>query len=272
MNFSEIFSIIKKVIDISVVWLAIYYILKNIKKNVKFTFLFKGIILIIVIKIISDWLNLVTVGILFEYIITWVPLALVVIFQPELRAVLEQIGRSQFLGKHKTLTVGEREKLINELGTALETCKKSKIGALIVIERDDSLEEYIERSKVIDAEISSDLLVTIFFPNCPLHDGGVIIRGNKVASAGAVFPTTAGLKFSKRLGTRHRAAIGISEETDCISILVSEETGRISVAVGGELNYNLTVDEAKEIILDDLKPKTTFIEEAEEEINEEDSE
>ena len=105
------------------------------------------------------------------------------------------------------------------------------------------------------ADISNELLDAIFFPDNPLHDGGVIIQGDKVTCAGAVFPTTVEMKFSKRLGTRHRAAIGISEESDAIAIIVSEETGRISIAINGDLNYNLSLDEAKMLILDELKPK-----------------
>ena len=113
---------------------------------------------------------------------------------------------------------------------------------------------------IID-EVSNELLCSIFFPDNPLHDGGVIIQGDKITCAGAVFPTTVDMKFSKRLGTRHRAAIGISEESDSISIIVSEETGRVSVAIGGKLNYNLSIDEVKFLILDELMPKSeTFVE------------
>ena len=153
------------------------------------------------------------------------------------------------------LTISERERIVYEIGLSLEYLKKHRIGALIVIERDTSLSEYIERSKKLYADISNELLDAIFFPDNPLHDGGVIIQGDKVACAGAVFPTTVEMKFSKRLGTRHRAAIGISEESDAIAIIVSEETGRISIAINGDLNYNLSLDEAKMLILDELKPK-----------------
>ena len=142
--------------------------------------------------------------------------------------------------------------------------KRSRIGALIVIERDNSLGEYIEKSKKIYADISSELLISIFFPNNPLHDGGVIIQGDKITSAGAVFPTSDNLKISKRLGTRHRAALGISEETDCISLIVSEETGRLSLAINGELHYNLTIDDLKMMLLDELRPKKTLLDDDEE--------
>ena len=144
----------------------------------------------------------------------------------------------------------------------------------MVFERDNSLTEYIQKSKKIYADISSDLLISIFFPNNPLHDGGVIIQGDKITSAGAVFPTSDNLKISKRLGTRHRAALGISETGDCIALVVSEETGRLSIAMNGELNYNLTLDEVKMILLEELRPKRSLIldeEEGEEETDEEDN-
>lgn len=257
MTFDNILTIIKNIIDICLVWAGMFFILKSIKNNVKFTMLFKGIIIIVVIKLVSDLSDLTTIGLLLEYVIMWGPLALIIIFQPEIRSVLEQLGRSQLLGRHKVLTISERERIVYEMGVALDYLKKHRIGALIVIERDNSLSEYIERSKKLYADISNELLVAIFFPDNPLHDGGVIIQGDKITSAGAVFPTTVEMKFSKRLGTRHRAAIGISEESDAIAIIVSEETGRISIAINGDLNYNLSVEEAKMLVLEELKPKKT---------------
>lgn len=271
MTFDNIASIFTKLLDVLLVWLALYYILKNLRKNVKMVLLFKGILIIVLIKVISDIFHLVTIGYLLDYIITWGPLALIVIFQPEIRNVLEHLGRSQLLGRHKVLTVDERERLVYEITGAMETLKKERIGALIIIERDNSLNEYIQKSKKIYADISSDLLVSIFFPNNPLHDGGVIIQGDKITSAGAVFPTSDNLKISKRLGTRHRAALGISETGDCIALVVSEETGRLSIAMNGELNYNLTIDDVKMILLEELRPKKSLILEEEEEVSEEDN-
>mgnify|MGYP000880875080 CR=1 FL=1 len=259
MTLDFIFSTIKKIIDVALVWFVLYYIFKNIRNNVKMSLLFKGILFILIIKVFSDWLGLVTIGLLLEYVIMWGPLALIIIFQPEIRNVLEQIGKTQLLGRHKILTVSEREKLVHEITAAVEYLKKARIGALIVIERDVSLRDYIERAKKIYADISSELIISIFFPNNPLHDGGIIIQGDRVSCAGAVFPTSVEMKIVKRLGTRHRAALGISEETDCISIIVSEETGRVSIATNGELNYNLTIDDFSEILLDELKPKSDII-------------
>lgn len=265
MTFDSIISLFTKLIDVLLVWLVLYYILKNLRRNVKMVLIFKGILILIALKVLSDLLDLVTIGYLLDYVITWGPLALIVIFQPEIRNVLEHLGRSQLLGRHKMLTVDEREKVVYEIVNAMETLKKERIGALMVIKRDNSLTEYIQKSKKIYADISSDLLISIFFPNNPLHDGGVIIQGDKITSAGAVFPTSDNLKISKRLGTRHRAALGISETGDCIALVVSEETGRLSVAMNGELNYNLTLDEVKMILLEELRPKQSILLEYDEE-------
>ena len=259
MTIDSMLSILRAIIDISLVWIIIYTILKNIKNNIKMILLLKGVLVIIVVKLLSDALNLTTIGLFLEYVVMWGPLALIIIFQPEIRNVLEHIGRKQLLGRHKVLTLDEREKLVYEVMSALDYLRKSRIGALIVIERDISLNEYIERSKPIYADISSELLISIFFPRNPLHDGGVIIQGNKITSAGAVFPISINTKISKKIGTRHRAAIGVSEESDAIAVVVSEETGKISIAVGGNLNYNLSLDDARMILIEELKPKKEIL-------------
>ena len=232
-----------------------YIILKNIRNSVKLTLLFKGVIIIIALKIISDVCGFTTVGLLLEYVIMYGPLALIVIFQPEIRNILEQLGRNQLLGRHKVLTVDEREHMVYELVQAMDYMRKQKIGALIVLERDISLGNYIDKAKKIYADLSSDLLVAIFYEGNPLHDEGVIIQGDRISCAGAVFPTSSNPKINKRLGTRHRAAVGVTEETDCISLVVSEETGRLSVAIKGELFYNLSIEDVRMMLIDELKPK-----------------
>lgn len=263
MTLSSMWEITTKIIDIGVVWLAFYYLLKNIKNNTKMILLFKGIVLILIVKLLSDLLNLYTVGIILQYCVEWGPLAIIVIFQPEIRSVLESIGRTQLLGRHKILTIDEREKVVYEIMKAIEYFKKNRIGALIVVEREISLQEYIEPSTKIYADLTSDLLETLFFPNGPLHDGGVIIQGDRITSAGAVFKTSMNPAISKRLGTRHRAALGIAEESDAMALVVSEENGRLSIAIDGELNYNLTLDEFRILLIEGLNPKAEVFYEAE---------
>ena len=265
MTFNAIVDLVRKIIDVLLVWLVLYYVLKSLSKNVKMALLFKGIIFILILKILSDLFNLVTIGFLLDYVIEWGILALIVIFQPEIRNVLEHLGRSQLLGRHKVLTVDERERIVYEIVSTMDSLRKTRTGALIVIERDNSLNDYIQKAKKIYADISSELLMSIFFSNNPLHDGGVIIQGDKITCARAVFPTSENSKIIKRLGTRHRAALGIAEITDCISLIVSEETGRLSMAIGGELHYNLTPDEIKVMLLEELSPKKSLVIEEEEE-------
>lgn len=272
MNLMTIWSIVTKVIDLGIVWLAFYYILKSVKNNIKMVLIVKGVAIILAVKILSDLLNLNTVGVLLEYLVAWGPLAIIVIFQPEIRSVLESLGRTQLLGRHKILTIDEREKVVFEIMKSIEYFKKNRIGALIVIEKEISLQEYIENSTKVYADLSDELLETIFFPNSPMHDGGVIIQGDRITSAGAVFKTSMSPNVSKRLGTRHRAALGIAEESDAIALIVSEETGRISIACNGELNYNLTLDEFRMKLIDELNPKTEVFFEAENDESGEDNE
>lgn len=270
MTTNSIFTMIKTLIDISLVWILIYGVLKNLKNNVKMVMLLKGVLIIIIVKALSDYFNLITIGLILEYILTWGTLALIIIFQPEIRNTLEQLGKKQILTRHRTLTLDEREKVVYEIMNAIDYLRKAKIGGLIVIEREISLNDYIQKSKNISAEISSELLISIFFPRNPLHDGGVIIQGNKITSAGAVFPISLNGKINKKLGTRHRAALGISEESDCIAIVVSEETGKISMAISGILNYNLSLDDARMLLIEELKPKKELL--LDDELDEEQSE
>ena len=188
--------------------------LKNLKNNIKMILIFKGVLIIIILKLLSDYVfKLTTLGYLLEYVKMWGPLALIIIFQPEIRNILEQLGRKQIITNHRTLTMDEREKVVYEITNAVDYLRKARMGGLIVIEREISLNQYIERSKNLYADISSELLISIFFPRNPLHDGGVIIQGDKIACAGAVFPTSNSSKVNKKFGTRHRAALGIVEES-----------------------------------------------------------
>ena len=252
---TDIITIVRKIIDISLVWMIFYFILKNIKNNVKLSLIIKGVIIILAFKVVSDLLGLTTMKVLLEYIIQWGFVSLIIIFQPEIRNILEQLGRNQLLGRHKVLTVDEREHLAYSIVQAMDYMRKERIGALIVLERDISLGNYIDKAKKIYADLTSDLLIAIFYEGNPLHDGGVIIQGDRITCAGAVFPTSSSQKINKRLGTRHRAALGLSEETDAICLVVSEETGRMSVAIKGELYHNLTLDDIRIMLIDELRPK-----------------
>ena len=269
MTLGEIYTIFTKVLDVAILWFIFYYILKYIRKNVKLTLIFKGVLIIVLLKLVSVWLDLNTVGVLLEYVIESVPIAIIVLFQPEIRNVLESIGRSQLLGRHKVLTVDEREKVVYEIMQAVEYMKRNRIGALMVIERDYSLSQYIENANKLYADISSELLISIFFPNNPLHDGAVIIEGDRITCAGSVLPTSMNQSISKRLGTRHRAALGISEVSDAISVVVSEETARVSIAMDGELNYNLTLEDARMMLIEGLQPKKETFFDAESNLPEE---
>ena len=252
---TDIITIVRKIIDISLVWMIFYFILKNIKNNVKLSLIIKGVIIILAFKVVSDLLGLTTMKVLLEYIIQWGFVSLIIIFQPEIRNILEQLGRNQLLGRHKVLTVDEREHLVYSIVQAMDYMRKERIGALIVLERDISLGNYIDKAKKIYADLTSDLLIAIFYEGNPLHDGGVIIQGDRITCAGAVFPTSSSQKINKILGTRHRAALGLSEETDAICLVVSEETGRMSVAIKGELYHNLTLDDIRIMLIDELRPK-----------------
>ena len=259
MVMSDTVTIIKAIIGISFIWILIYTITKGLKDNVKMVFLLKGVIILGIVKILSDWLDLRTTGLILEYVLNWGVIALIIIFQPEIRNALEQLGKKQIITRHRSLTLDEREKVVYEIMNAIDYMRKAKVGGLMVIEREISLHDYIEKSKTIDAEISSDLIVSIFFPRNPLHDGGIIIQGNRITSAGAIFPISLNGKINKKLGTRHRAALGISEESDCIAITISEETGKISIAIGGMLNYNLSIDDVRMILIEELKPKKELL-------------
>ena len=252
MTINSLLTMLKALIDISLVWVLAYAVLKNLKNNVKMVMVLKGVLIVIIVKALSDYFNLLTIGIILEYILTWGALALIIIFQPEIRNALEQLGKKQILTRHRSLTLDEREKVVYEIMNSIDYLRKTKIGGLIVIEREISLNEYIQKSKNLSAEISSELLVSIFFPRNPLHDGGVIIQGSKIASAGAVFPISLNGKINKKLGTRHRAALGISEESDCIAIVVSEETGKISIAKDGTLIVDVKEDALKQILIKNM--------------------
>lgn len=226
---------IMDVLDITVVAFIFYKILGFIRET-RAQQLVKGLIVLVLTFLLSDILHLYTLNWILKGTMTMGVIALVVVFQPELRRGLEYVGRSK-LGKN---TFGQVDKakakeITDEFVKAISSFSETRTGALIVIEREVPLTDIIETGTIVDAEISAQLLGNIFYEGAPLHDGAVIIRGDRVRAAGCVLPLTADKELNKNLGTRHRAGIGITENSDALTLIVSEETGVISVASGGKL-------------------------------------
>lgn len=227
------------ILDIIVVWYFIYKLIMLIR-GTKAVQLFKGIMVIAVIKIVSWYLGLRTVSYIMDQFISWIVIALIVIFQPEIRRGLEHIGRGSLLMRGNNPKLEKENNLIKALDKAIQYMSKRRIGALITIQMNTGLEDYIETGIDLDADVTGELLINIFIPNTPLHDGAVIIREDKIAVAAAYLPLSESNLIPKELGTRHRAAVGISEVTDALTIVVSEETGGVTLTKNNELMRDLT--------------------------------
>lgn len=225
-------STVISVVDILIVSFFIYQIIQIIR-GTKVNELFKGILVIIAIKVASSIFQLHTTEYIIDFVIQWSTIALIVIFQPELRRGLEHLGRSSVFSSKKTINASD--KLIEDIAEACEYMSKRHIGALISLQMQTGLDEYIKTGIKIDSAISRELLINIFIPNTPLHDGAVIISDYKIASAASYLPLSDSPIIPKRFGTRHRAAIGLAEQTDAITLVVSEETGEVSIAHRSDL-------------------------------------
>ena len=237
-------------IDILVVAFVVYKILGFIRQS-RAEQLVKGLLVILGATALSDLLHLYTLNWLVKSSLAVGVIALVVVFQPELRRGLESLGRSNILKtKFSQLDKNKAEDLANKFVDSVDGLSNSRTGALIIIERETALTDICETGTKIDAEISEELIGNIFYEGAPLHDGAVIIRGERMHSAGCVLPLTQNSNLPSSLGTRHRAGIGITEHSDAISIIVSEETGIISVAKDGKLNRFLDKDGLRKILLD----------------------
>ena len=239
LTIQNIWTVFRIVIDIGIMWFAFYYAIKAVRNNSRTIQIFKGIIAIVAINGAAKLLGLQTVTYFTDIFINWGLLACIIIFQPELRGLLEKIGKTNAFSRISSLLSNEREKLVDELYDATVTLSKSKTGALISIEQAQSLQDYIKTGIKVNAEVSKELLCSIFMTTTPLHDGAVIIQGDKVACASAYFPPT-NVNLSSKYGARHRAALGIAEVTDALTIIVSEETSVISIAENGRI---FSVDE-----------------------------
>lgn len=249
---SNIQGTLINLLDILVVWVLVYKLIALVR-GTKAIQLMKGIAVILVIRIVSGWIGLNTVSWLMDQVITYGVIAAIIIFQPEVRRMLEKIGRGSF--QPSKSVADQEEAIINSYDKAIQYMAKRKIGALVTIERTTGLTDYMESGIPLNADITGELLINIFIPNTPLHDGAVIIRDNKIEVACAYLPLSESQKLSKEYGTRHRAALGISEVSDAITFIVSEETGDVSITLNGKILSHLSQDEYLKILREELAGK-----------------
>ncbi|WP_317636599.1 diadenylate cyclase CdaA [Xylocopilactobacillus apicola] len=256
MDLSKFFTLstLTNIIDIIVVWYLFYWLILMIR-GTKATQLLRGIAIIVVLKVISWYFNFKTLNFISDQVINWAVVVLVIIFQPEIRRGLEQIGRGSVFTPANVKDVAIKKR-IDEIDTALQYMATRRIGALITLQGTTGLEEYTETGIQLDALITNGLLINIFIPNTPLHDGAVIIQDDRVAAAAAFLPLSDNPDIPKMFGTRHRAAVGISEVTDALTIVVSEETGAISFTKDGKLITGMTHDEYRKFLFDEMGAKT----------------
>lgn len=246
---------IRDIIDILIVALAFYKLFMLIRET-RAEQLTKGIIALFIFTKISEALELYTVFWILENTMTVGVLAILIVFQPELRRALEYIGRSSILTKSIIEIKGEKlSHVVEEILHAVASLSRQKIGALIVMERETGLSEVVETGTHINGLVSSELLINIFIPNTPLHDGAVIIKEDVIKAAGCFLPLTDNTNLAKNLGTRHRAALGVSEKSDSLAIIVSEETGAISIAENGVISRYIDIQTLRTSLTDMYKPK-----------------
>ncbi|MCQ2555531.1 MAG: diadenylate cyclase CdaA [Clostridia bacterium] len=253
MGFSDFQNILPNIsvtdiLDILLVAFIIYKLLGFIQATRAWQ-LAKGIIFFILATLVSQWLHLYTLHWILSGLTTIGAIALVVLFQPELRRLLENLGGNRLRNFVVGADSSETAHMAKEICNAVTYLSKTRTGALIVIERNTTLDDVVETGTVINAQISDEILENVFYEGAPLHDGAVIIRRNRLHAAGCVLPLTQNKSLPKELGTRHRAGIGMSENSDCYSIIVSEETGIVSVAEGGVIRRKLEPEEIEKEIL-----------------------
>ncbi len=241
-------------LDVLIIWYLVYRLIMLIR-GTKAVQLAKGIVFIFIVRIVAGLLQLHAVTYIVDQIVSWAVIGIIVIFQPEIRRGLERLGRTPIFSGRGESEHAQFVKMVNELDKAIQYMSKRRIGALITIQQDTGLDDYIETGIKLDADISGELLINIFIPNTPLHDGAVIITNNRIAVAAAYLPLSDSSMIPKRLGTRHRAAVGISEVTDAITIVVSEETGGVTITRNGRFLLDLSRDEYLKYLNAQLVPK-----------------
>ncbi|MDA8442498.1 MAG: diadenylate cyclase CdaA [Peptococcaceae bacterium] len=242
------------VVDIAVVSFVLYRLLLLIK-GTRAVQLLKGLAVLLIVSNLANFFNLNTVSWILDQIWKMLFVALPVVFQPELRRALEQIGRGKFFTRN-SISVSRQvhSAVIEEVVKCSQILSKNRIGALIVFSRVTGIQEWAETGIKVDGVVSSEFLINIFIPKAPLHDGAVIIDDDRVAAAGCLLPLSENSSLDKELGTRHRAAIGITEQSDALALVVSEETGTISVALDGKIVRNLDEDSLRKILERELQP------------------
>ncbi len=236
------------ILDVAIIAIAIYKVLQFIQQT-RAVQLLKGVVILLIATVLSDWLKLYTVNWLLDGILKIGAITIIVIFQPEIRRGLQALGRGGFFSRgfvetDKNIT----DQITENMMYALRYFSRNKVGALIVLERSTVLGDVIESGTKINSEITKEILMNIFYVGAPLHDGAVIIRGDKVAAAGCVLPLTSNNNISSELGTRHRAGIGVTEISDAIALIVSEETGAMSVAANGKISRFMDATAMEKII------------------------
>lgn len=251
---------IASVVDILVVWYLIYKIFMVVR-GTKAVQLINGIFIILILRGLSNIIGLRTLEWLMEQVIEWGFLAIIIIFQPELRRALEQLGRGRIFTRQRQKEEEKQEQIVNAIVKACEYMAKRRIGALISIAQETGMNDYIETGIPMNAKVTSELLINTFIPNTPLHDGAVIIQDDEIKAAACYLPLSESPFISKELGTRHRAAVGISEVTDSITVVVSEETGGISLTKNGELHREIKLEQLRSMLTEKLvkplEPHTT---------------
>jgi len=255
LSFFQDYRIIWDTLDIAIVAYVLYRLLLLIR-GTRAMQLVKGLLVLFGAGAVARWLELTTIVYILGYMQMALIVAVPVVFQPELRRALEQLGRGRLFAPTLTLPETEMAKVMDEVVNACDVLGRNKIGAIMVLERETGLKDIAETGTPVEGLVSAPLLINIFVPNAPLHDGAVIIRGNRVAAAGCFLPLSENPDLDRELGTRHRAAVGISEQSDAVIIVVSEETGSISLASGGRLIRQLDLTTLREM-LDNLMTTDT---------------
>nr|WP_198010878.1 MULTISPECIES: diadenylate cyclase CdaA [unclassified Exiguobacterium] len=246
------YDYLNDVLDIVVVTYVIYKLMM-IVRGTKAVQLIKGISIILVSWFLSGFFGLKTLQFLLNQVITYGLLGIIIIFQPELRRGLEHLGRtSNLFGRTSTSDEDKQRQMIEAIVSSAQYMSKRRIGALIAIERDTGLNEYVETGIRMDSHITSQLIINLFIPNTPLHDGAMIIQDGKIAAAACYLPLSESPHIDKALGTRHRAAIGVSEVTDSVTLTVSEETGAVSLAIAGRLYRELDEEALRNKLIQEL--------------------